>query len=193
MPTRHESTVVSEFTPTASPQREAVPRGGIVTALRLWTRIEGGGVGSLTAVALAIVSYTILVRSLVPELTPIWADEVTVYIVIWATFIACSGLTAENAHVRADLLTSRLGRRGSALCEALAHLCGLGFAVLLVYYGYQVAFEAWDFGDLSTTTLRFPMWIYYAALPVGAALIALRHLLALALAAAGVAPLAEER
>jgi TRAP-type C4-dicarboxylate transport system permease small subunit len=191
--TTHDGSVLSAFSPTTTASRAPAPRHGIVRALQRWTKIEGIVVGILTAVALVIVAYTIFVRFLFPSLTPIWADEVTVYVVIWATFIACSGLTAENGHVRADLVTSLLGRRGRAACELVAHLCGLSFAVLLAYYGTLVAYEAWDFGDLSTTTLRFPMWIYYVALPVGAALIALRHGFALALAAAGIVKLVEEQ
>jgi TRAP-type C4-dicarboxylate transport system permease small subunit len=189
----HDAGTLSEFSPTTTARGEGVPRHGIVRALQRWTRIEGAVVGALTAVALVIVTYTILVRFLVPSLTPIWADEVTVYVVIWATFIACSGLTAENGHVRADLVTSLLGRRGRAVCELIAHLCGLLFAVPLAYFGCLVAYEAWDFGELSTTALRFPMWIYYAALPVGAALIALRHGFALTLAGLGVVRLVDEK
>jgi TRAP-type C4-dicarboxylate transport system permease small subunit len=56
---------------------------------------------------------------------------------------------------------------------------------VLAYYGYLVAKDAFEFGDLSTTTLRFPMWIYYSCLPVGAALMTVRYLLLIGLMATG--------
>ena len=38
----------------------------------------------------------------------------------------------------------------------LADLLGLLMSAVLAWYGYLVAYDAWDFGDLSTTSLRFP-------------------------------------
>ena len=45
--------------------------------------------------------------------------------------------------------------------------------------------EAWEFGDLLTTTLRFPTWVYYACVPVGAGPMTLRYLILLGLMATG--------
>ena len=59
------------------------------------------------------------------------------------------------------------------------------FTAVLTVYGYRVALDAYEFGDLSTTTLRFPMWIYYACLPVGAGLMTLRYLVLVGLMATG--------
>jgi TRAP-type C4-dicarboxylate transport system permease small subunit len=104
---------------------------------------------------------------------------------IWATFIALSGVTGENRHVRADLVTNGLARRYQAGLELLSFMCGAGFAALLAWYGFAVARDAYEIGDLSTTTLRFPMWIYYACLPVGAGLMTIRYVILVYLTATG--------
>lgn len=175
---------VTEFSQTAEAHYRA-PEGGLARFLRAWSAVENTIVGLLAATTLAIVVYTIFVRLFAPRLNPSWADETTVYLMIWATFIACSGVTAENRHVRADLLTSRMSERRRAAFEFVSYICGAAFTAVLAYYGYLVAKDAWEFGDLSTTTLRFPMWIYYTCLPVGAGLMTLRYLILIGLMATG--------
>jgi len=178
-----ETAPVTEFTQTAEAHR--APTGRLGRFLAAWSAVENTIVGLLAAVTLAIVVYTIAVRLVVPRLTPSWAEETTVYLMIWATLIACSGVTAQNRHVRADLLTSRLTPRHQAVFEFISYACGAAFTATLAWYGFQVARDAYEFGDLSTTTLRFPMWIYYASLPVGAGLMALRYLILLGVMASG--------
>lgn len=164
------------------------PEGRLAKVLRAWSTVENTIVGVLAAASLLIVVYTIFVRLLVPSLTPSWADETTVYVMIWATLIACSGVTAQNRHVRADLLTSALSAQRQTTLEVLSYVCGAAFTAVLAWYGYLITKDAWEFGDLSTTTLRFPMWIYYACLPVGAGLMTIRYLVLIGLAASGSRP-----
>jgi len=65
-------------------------------------------------------------------------------------------------------------RRWAAIAGNLA---GAAFSLFLIIYGSQIAYEAWDFGDLSPTSLRFPLWIYYACLPIAGTLIGVAHLI----------------
>jgi C4-dicarboxylate transporter DctQ subunit len=178
------TTPITEFTQLSEPHYRA-PEGRLATILRAWSAVESTIVGLLAAITLCIVLYTIVVRLVAPGLTPSWADETTVYLMIWATFIALSGVTAQNRHVRADLVTNALSRRYQAGLELLSFVCGGAFTALLAWYGLAVARDAYEFGDLSTTTLRFPMWIYYACLPVGAGLMTIRYVILVYLTATG--------
>lgn len=181
------ATPLTEFSQTSEPHYRA-PEGRLARLLQRWSSAENTIVGLLAAITLCVVVYTIVVRLAVPSLTPSWADETTVYLMIWATFIALSGVTAEARHVRADLLTNSLSPRLQSALELLSFVCGAVFAGLLTWYGFAVAREAWEFNDLSTTTLRFPMWIYYAALPVGTALMTARYAILVYLMATGSRP-----
>jgi len=167
---------LTEFSQFSEQRSQAAPTG-LARMLQFWSSIENVVVGLLAAAALCVVIYTIGVRLVAPSLTPSWSDEITVYLVIWATFIACSSVTAENRHVRADLVTSQLSPRNRAVLECISNIAGAIFTAIMCWYGYEVARDAYEFGDLSTTTLRFPMWIYYASLPVGTALMSIRYLL----------------
>ena len=176
---------VAEFSHAGEPLHGAPAPGRLARFLRGWAAVENTVVGLLALATLCIVIYTIFMRFFIPRLTPSWTDETAVYLMIWGTFIALSAVTAQNGHVRADLVTNSLPERPRAFVELLSYICGVAFGAVLTWYGYAVAKDAYEFGDLSTTTLRFPMWIYYACLPAGAALMTLRYALLAALMIAG--------
>ena len=140
-----------------------------------WTRFEELLVGGLALAALLVCSYNVFVRYFVPRLTLEAADEVQVYLVIWAVFLALGLVTAADRHVRADLFVAMFAPGFRRWVSIFGELLGLAFALLLLGYGAAVTWQTWSYGDLSTTSLRFPLWIYSAALPVGALLMAVAY------------------
>ncbi len=140
-----------------------------------WVRFEELLVGGLALLALLVCSYNVFVRYFVPRLTWEASDEVQVYLVIWAVFLALGLVTAADRHVRADLFVAMFAQGFRRRVAIFGELLGLAFALLLLGYGGVITWQTWSFGDLSTTSLRFPLWIYSAALPVGALLMAVRY------------------
>jgi C4-dicarboxylate transporter, DctQ subunit len=137
-----------------------------------WTRIEEMLVGGLALAALLVCSYNVFVRYFLPRLTLEASDEVQVYLVIWAVFLALGLVTAADRHVRADLFVAMFAPGFRRWVGIFGELLGLAFALLLLGYGTAITWQTWSYGDVSTTSLRFPLWIYTAALPVGALLMA---------------------
>jgi len=141
-----------------------------------WTSVEQTVVGLLAAYGLFAALYQTVTRYAFPEWSGEWSDETTVYALIWAVFLASSSLARSDDHVRADLFL-RLApygmRRGM---EVINTLVALAFTLFLTYYGVLIAWEGYVWGERSMTTFRFPMWIYFACVPVGAALMVLRYL-----------------
>jgi TRAP-type C4-dicarboxylate transport system permease small subunit len=140
-----------------------------------WTRFEELLVGGLALAALLVCSYNVFVRYFVPRLTLEASDEVQVYLVIWAVFLALGLVTAADRHVRADLFVAMFEAGFRRKVRIFGELLGLAFSLLLLGYGTAITWQTWSFGDLSTTSLRFPLWIYSAALPVGALLMAVAY------------------
>ncbi len=145
------------------------------------SRIEQILVGSIALAALALCTYNVVVRYFLPALVVEWGDEVQVYLVIWAIFLSLGLVTAADRHVKADLFVGMFKAPTQRRLLLLADVLGLGFSIFLVVYGSLVAWETYDFGDVSITSLRFPLWIYAAALPVGGLLMAVRYLMRLVL------------
>ncbi|MFV0492745.1 MAG: TRAP transporter small permease [Pseudorhodobacter sp.] len=95
-----------------------------------------------------------------------WADEVVVYLLIWAVLLPLGRVTAEGKHVHTELLIDKLGPDHRRLIEIVTSLIGIVFLLLLGWYGYKVAAEARFYGDRTASSLRFPIWIYYTLLPI---------------------------
>lgn len=145
--------------------------------LKVWNATENTVIGLLLIMALSMSLYDMFARIIDPKLVTGYSEEVVVYIVVWALFLAASKLTQESRHVRADLIIQMLPLTGRRVAELFHCFVGLTFSVILSYYSYLAAFEAWEFGDLSVGTLRMPLWIFYAGLPVGFGLVVLRYLI----------------
>ncbi len=155
-------------------------KGGAAAKPRtLLDRIDALLVGGLAAAALLLCSINVLIRWVAPQRAVDWGDEVQVYLVVWAVCLSFSAVTAAGQHIKADLFVDQLPPSLRRLADLLSDLLGLGMSVLLTWYGAAVVMDSYDFGDVSTTTLRFPLWIYQLALPVGAGLMALRYLIRL--------------
>ena len=140
-----------------------------------WSRLEELLVGGLAFAALLVCTYNVFVRYFLPRFTLEAADEVQVYLVIWAVFLALGLVTAADRHVRADLFVAMFAPGFRRWVSIFSELLGLTFALLLVGYGAAITWQTWSYGDVSTTSLRFPLWIYTAALPVGALLMAMAY------------------
>jgi C4-dicarboxylate transporter DctQ subunit len=142
----------------------------IKTLMDLWDRAEQRVVGLLGLGALAIALWQVATRYLFPEGAISYAEEVIVYLVIWATMIVCSQLVRLDGHVRPDLVLNFLPLRIARWVEVFNCVAGLTFCGALVWYGYQIVDTALLIDEHSSSDLQFPMWIYYTALPTGGAL-----------------------
>ena len=148
-------------------------------ATPLWLRIEDVIVGGLAIFALLLCSYNVIVRYFHPAWTLELVDEVQVYVIIWAVFVALGAVTVADRHVKSDLFVSFFPPAVKRVQEVFIDLLGLAFGLLLLWYGGLIAYQSWSYGDVSTTSLRFPLWIYVSALPAGGLSLSLGYLIRL--------------
>lgn len=141
----------------------------------LW-RIGTWVIGGLAIGALALSSFNIVARFFNPAWTLDLSDEVQIYLIVWALMLALGAVTLADQHVKADLFVSMFPEILQRAVSLFGELLGLAFALLLLWYGARAAYGSWDYGDLSATSLRFPLWIYVAALPAGAFAMAFAYL-----------------
>jgi C4-dicarboxylate transporter DctQ subunit len=147
--------------------------------MALWNRLELWLAGLFGAAALLVEGYQVFGRYIDPSLAITWGDEVIVYLIVWAIFLASSQLVRTDGHVRPDLVLRLLPARAQRVVEIGNCLVGLGFCIGLTWLGWQLSYTAFDFDDRSSTGLSFPMWLYYTALPTGGALMSVRYLIRL--------------
>jgi len=151
-----------------------VTRLGIV-----WDWIERTVVGLLGAFAMVIAGLQVFGRYISPEHAITWAEEVIVYIAVWAVMIVASDLVRINGHVRPDLVLRLLRPQTQRWVEVFNCLVAITFTFGMVWYGWEVVDLAVLLDQRSSSDLQFPMWIYYAALPAGGLLMLIRYLVRL--------------
>jgi TRAP-type C4-dicarboxylate transport system permease small subunit len=155
-------------------------RHGVGTrVMAVWDGVELWLAGLFGVAALLVEGYQVFGRYIDPHLSIAWGDEVIVYFVVWAVFLASSQLVRTDGHVRPDLVLRLLPARAQRVVEIGNCLVALAFCLGLTWLGFEIGATAFEFDDRSSTGLSFPMWIYCAALPTGAALMSARYVIRL--------------
>jgi C4-dicarboxylate transporter DctQ subunit len=143
--------------------------------MKTWDRIERTIVGLLGLAALGVALWQVVSRYFLPQQSISYAEEVIVYLLVWAIMIVSSQLVRTDGHVRPDL-TLRVVPAGVARWMELFNcVAAIVFCAALVWYGRQIVQVAWMIDERSASNLRFPMWLYYTALPAGGLLMVIRY------------------
>lgn len=131
------------------------------------TKIENALMALFVTLALSLVCIEVVTRYFFPRYLTDYGMELTVYFTVWAIFIAGAPLIREGRHVRADILLHLLPPWAQRLLEIFGLLIGLIFAGVLAYYGWKMVQNSISLGERSESSLKMPLVIYYASLPVG--------------------------
>lgn len=141
----------------------------------VWDWVERIVVGLLGAFALVIAVLQVFGRYIDPADAITWAEEVIVYIAVWAVMIVASNLVKTDGHVRPDLVLRILPPRIQRWVETFNCLVAIVFCFGMVWYGWDVVNTALLLDQRSSSDLQFPISYYYLALPVGGGLMLVRY------------------
>jgi TRAP-type C4-dicarboxylate transport system permease small subunit len=108
----------------------------------------------------------------------VWSEELARYLLIWLSMMGTSLAVRESRHISVDFLPVFLGPRTYALFATIAHIGNLIFCVLMIWYAVPIIIRLAGIGQLSPS-LGIPMWLIYAAVPVGLTCMGLRTVQAL--------------
>jgi len=103
-----------------------------------------------------------------------WANEVSIFIMAWVTFIGGSLGLKYRSQASVTFLVDRLSDKGKKYIEIVAYIIILSVIGILLYLSYQWVFSV---SHQTSTAMRIPMWIPYSSVPVGLSF-AFIHLLA---------------
>ena len=145
----------------------------------IWDTIERTLVGILGAIAMVVGIVQVVGRYFFPALAISWAEEVIVYLVVWAVMIISSQLVRTDGHVRPDLVLRLVPPGGQRWLEAFNCIVALIFCGGMIWYGWEIVDTSLLLDERSSSGLQFPMWIYYSALPAGGVLMTMRYLIRL--------------
>jgi TRAP-type C4-dicarboxylate transport system permease small subunit len=100
-------------------------------------------------------------------------DAYAGYFMAGAGFLALAHTLKRGEHIRVSLILERLhGRRRRAL-ELFALAASTFLAVAFAWYSMRLAFQSYDFNDISTGNDATPLWIPQLTMAFGAIVLAI--------------------
>ncbi|MFD0982530.1 TRAP transporter small permease [Tropicimonas aquimaris] len=137
-----------------------------------------GGVAALSILAICLlvsaqVGLNILARIGGPALSftiPSYADFAG-FALAAASFLAMAYTLRAGAHIRVNLLVSRLPERGQWIAEILSLALGAGIIGYATWFSVLLLAESWHYGDTSPGMIPVPLWIPQLSMVVGLGLL----------------------
>ena len=83
---------------------------------------------------------------------------------------------AGNNHISVDLVTSKLKPQVNRVLHIITSVIGLVFCLILTVASADMVLVSYEINSLSTSTLRIPLYIPQACIPIGSALIVLEFI-----------------
>jgi TRAP-type C4-dicarboxylate transport system permease small subunit len=166
---------------TIESKAKAVPPTGTVFALadHILARVNYYIVivASVALVAAAFVlTYSVVTRYFLKYSTD-WQDEMSVFLIVGAIFMAAAAVQAERGHVAIEALASILPPRVNHVRLMLVDFASFIFCAYFSWKSWVLLEEAWIDGFRSGSTWGPPMWIPYSLMTAGMTLLSIQLLM----------------
>lgn len=126
---------------------------------------------SLLAVVLVLTANVILRYAFSSGL--VWAEEVSRFIVAWATFVGAACCVTEGSDITIDSIVSLLSKKGQRILAIIVALISVVFIVMFIRSSGMMTLRAFQNGQMATS-FSLPLWVPYLSMPVGGALTLIR-------------------
>jgi TRAP-type C4-dicarboxylate transport system permease small subunit len=94
-------------------------------------------------------------------------DSYAGYCMAAAGFLALAHTFKHGEHIRVTLVIERLSGQAHHLLELWALLAGTALAALFAYFSVRLAYQSYDFHDISTGNDATPLWIPQSMMALG--------------------------
>ena len=139
------------------------------------SRLCGISAALMILLSVLVVCQMVVVRYVLQE-SVILQTELVTYLLIAATLIGSPYVLLTKGHVNVDLVPIYLKRRSRFYLALFASVSSWLFCLLMTWLGFEFWLEAWEGNWLSESVWEVRLWIPYAALPLGFAIISLQYL-----------------
>lgn len=143
--------------------------------VKAWNWLEQFLVGVLAFSAIIVTLYSVFMRYVLNN-APEWVEEIVTYMIIMAVYIIASTLAEERGHVGATFIVDRFPKKYRRIIEIINGALSLIFFLVVMYLGVKIIRVTLMTGESSMSSMRFPMWITYLSVPLGASLLSLRSI-----------------
>lgn len=124
----------------------------------------------LLALIFLAIAVQVLARFILRD-PPFWTEELARYLFVWMVCVGSAEVVRCRAHITMDVLALALGPRLWSMLQVVFNLAMAAILVVLAWYGLKGAVRS---SAVASVALGVPESFLYGALPVGAALMAIR-------------------
>ncbi|OYN99006.1 TRAP transporter small permease [Enemella evansiae] len=141
---------------------------------RILTSVENTLAVATLAAAAVIAIVSVVLRNLTGAVV-FWAEEATIYLIIYSTFIGAVATLRSDEHVNIDILPVLLKGTARKAITLIGRLVTIGYMVSLAVLSWMLIAEPFSRRTI-TPALKLPLWVLELSVAIGFTLMALRSL-----------------
>ena len=135
--------------------------------------LRAGDMAGLCALAMTLfITLDVFLRYAFNAPT-IWANEVSSYLLLVMVFMGAAYALREKAHIRIDVVVSRLPRQVQDWMQVFSSITFLIFTGILGYFTWSIFLDTVKFAETSRSLWDIPLAPWQVWLPLGLAIISL--------------------
>ena len=139
------------------------------------TKALGTIAGILLFIPALMIFYEVIARGVFNAPTE-WSIEMSVYCVLVAGFLGMPITYLEGKHIQVDILIAHLSRPTRIKLEIITSIIGIIFCAIFFMEALDMSLLSLEINRTSPDTLRMPLWIPQASMPIGIGLLTLHFL-----------------
>lgn len=120
-------------------------------------------ISSIFLIIMLAITFVQVVMRYVFSKPFMWAEEVTLVILIWFGYLAISMVVQEDDHMSIEFLYNMFGKKAKLVFDVIKHLLMIGFSILMTKYGMQMTKNAYGkllpASQMSRSILYIPITI----------------------------------
>ena len=158
----------------------AAPRGPVLAAAARLLGIVNAVAATASAVAIGIAACVLTWEATARYLFKIpsdWQDELSVFLLVGATFISTAWVQERRGHVGIQALGAVLPPAADRVRRYLSDIVTLLFCVFFCWKSWSLLIEAVKDGQISNSAWGAPLWIPYGCMSIGMSLMVMQVLL----------------
>ena len=145
----------------------------LVNKLSLW----GAYFSSILLVSLVLLILTEIFIRYFFNMSTLIADEYSGYLFLASVFLGLSYTFKENAHIRINILTSRMSEKSNKFIDIFAGSITIVVLLFALYRTILFTFDSYEMEMLSESVSQTPLYLTQLVMPLGLSLFILSVLI----------------
>lgn len=145
------------------------------SSLRLLNKLMAYMSAILIVLCSLVLCYEVITRYVI-HVSNDWVIELSVFMLIAATFMAAAHTQRERAHVGIEILDEVMSKKATQWRLLFGDVLSCAFCVLVAVLSWEYFYEAYSEGWDSGSTWSPKMWIPYSFMAAGMTLLSLEFL-----------------